>query len=232
MIQELIQYQEIDRKLRKIEVSLANSEERKAVLERKKYLTGVEDSATMHEKKAEDLLARYQKLKSSYEALVKTVEEYTKLSETLEGEDEIEYFERKVNQVMDSLHAIEGELVAVTKEMEETGKSFAELRKNFTKAREGFKAYRAKYDALKATRAPEVEAINAELAEAAKSVDPEILEKYKRKRKDKIFPVLVPMKADSCGGCSMQIPLNQMNRLKKEGHIECENCHRVIYLEE
>ena len=36
MIQELIQYQEIDRKLRKIEVALANSEERKAALDRKK----------------------------------------------------------------------------------------------------------------------------------------------------------------------------------------------------
>ncbi len=230
MIQELIQYQEIDRKLRKIEVALANSEERKAALDRKKYLTGVEDSAAMLEKKAEDLLGRYQKLKATYSGTLKTVEEYAKLSETLEQEDELEYFERKVGQVMDSLRAIENELLAVTKEMDETGKAFVDLRKRFSQAKEEFKAYRAKYEALKASRAPEIEAINAELKAAAKSVPPEFLEKYLRKRKDKIFPVLVPLNAESCGGCSMQISLNQMNKLKKEGYIECENCRRVIYL--
>ena len=153
MIQELIQYQEIDRKLRKIEVALANSEERKAALDRKKYLTGVEDSAAMLEKKAEDLLGRYQKLKATYSGTLKTVEEYAKLSETLEQEDELEYFERKVGQVMDSLRAIENELLAVTKEMDETGKAFVDLRKRFSQAKEEFKAYRAKYEALKASRA-------------------------------------------------------------------------------
>ena len=230
MIQELIQYQEIDRKLRRIEVALANSEERKAALERRKYLSGVEDSAAMLEKKAEDLLGRYRKLQANYGETLKTVEEYAKISESLEQEDELEYFERKVNQVMDAMRAIESELHAVTKEMDETSRSFTELYKRFSQAKKEYKVYREKYEALKNSRADEIAAINAELKTAAKSVPPELLEKYQRKRRDKIFPVLVPLNAESCGGCSMQISLNQMNRLKKDGFIECENCRRVIYL--
>ena len=234
MIQELIQYQEIDRKLRKIEVELASSDERKKMAERKKYVTTVNETAATLEKRAEDLLERYAKLRNSHAELSKALDEHEELAGNMEmeSEEELEYFEKRVNRVAESLKGVEGELANVTREMDETAKAFADLRKKFDQAKEEYKFYREKYEALKASRQDQISAVNAELERAAKSVPAEILEKYQQKRKDKIFPVLVPLRLDSCGGCSMQISLAQRSQLEKNGFIECENCRRVIYLDE
>ena len=65
--------------------------------------------------------------------------------------------------------------------------------------------------------------------EIAKTIDPKLMEQYTKRRKDNIFPVMVPVRDSSCGGCHMELPVSMMNKLKEDGILSCEHCRRIIY---
>ena len=60
-----------------------------------------------------------------------------------------------------------------------------------------------------------------------KDIPTEIMDKYKAKRKEKIFPVVVELTSGRCPYCSMEPPLAAKSKLA-EG-IECDHCHRIIF---
>jgi predicted nucleic acid-binding Zn-ribbon protein len=57
------------------------------------------------------------------------------------------------------------------------------------------------------------------------------MEKYKNKRKEKIFPIYVKIQDKRCSFCGMELPLVAVNKLTGDVTIECDSCHRVIFKE-
>ena len=78
--------------------------------------------------------------------------------------------------------------------------------------------------------AEEVKEINAKLAAIAGKLPHETLKKYQQKRKERIFPIIVPLSGDRCV-CGMDFPLAQQGKLAGGNVVECENCHRFVYKE-
>ena len=71
-----------------------------------------------------------------------------------------------------------------------------------------------------------------EVKKLESSVDADILTKYKQRRKEVDFPVIVPVIDKTCGGCHMELPSAFLANLKSKGVLECEHCHRYIYWQE
>ena len=76
---------------------------------------------------------------------------------------------------------------------------------------------------------PKVKEIEQKLKALEPSLDKDLYAKYKASKADKIFPVYVPFAGGHCSGCRVEIPTSKVNKLKTEGKIICEGCHRVIY---
>ncbi len=77
---------------------------------------------------------------------------------------------------------------------------------------------------------PEKERIEKELKELEKTVEPAIMEKYRKKRQEGTFPVYVELEMGSfCGHCRMEQPKVALARLKEGEVITCEHCKRYIY---
>ena len=74
-------------------------------------------------------------------------------------------------------------------------------------------------------------AITAELAEIAKGLEEEVLHKYQTKRSERIFPIICAIKADRCSKCGMELSIAGKEIVASGKVIECENCHRILYLE-
>ena len=62
-----------------------------------------------------------------------------------------------------------------------------------------------------------------------KDIPQDIFAKYKTLKGDKIFPVYVALDNGHCSGCRVEIPTSKVNKIKAEGSIVCEQCHRIIY---
>ena len=67
------------------------------------------------------------------------------------------------------------------------------------------------------------------IAEIAKSVPKDQLEKYKAKRKEKMYPVVCEVKGNRCSQCGMELSIAELSKLASGNAIECDSCHRTLF---
>jgi predicted nucleic acid-binding Zn-ribbon protein len=77
----------------------------------------------------------------------------------------------------------------------------------------------------------EIEEIEQQKMEQAKTIPSEWLTKYKRMR-EKVANPLVPVLNTSCSSCFYSIPPQDLNRLKKNALLPCRSCYRLLYYNE
>ena len=76
------------------------------------------------------------------------------------------------------------------------------------------------------------EEYRTKLIEAVVEFDDALMERYLKKRADKIYPVVYAVKGNNCGACGMELPMSEKNKLKNGAVIECEQCGRMLYLDQ
>ena len=96
-------------------------------------------------------------------------------------------------------------------------------------ARQKHKENKDIYDNFVGEVEPKIKKLQTSLKEKEKSLDKELYEKYKNLRKDGIFPIVVELRDNTCGGCGMGLASNTLERIKQKGYIQCEQCRRIIY---
>ncbi len=75
--------------------------------------------------------------------------------------------------------------------------------------------------------------LKTQRAELALKVDKDILKKYERIIKNRDGLAVVPVANESCQGCFRIMPPQVINEIKmKSDLIFCENCTRILYIEE
>lgn len=231
MITKLIAYQEVDGRLRKIEVELAKSEERKKMSDAKKFLKGVQE-------KLDKINARAFELNQSYENAIKKQKElhaksleFSGALDTIEEVNEAEYLLKKADELDAGLKALGNDIEKIENEIKALISEYKTLASQTKKYQEVYAENKAKYDMLKASKEGEIKAIEEELSAIAKDIDASVLELYKKKRNDeKIFPVLFECRENVCGACNMELPSLTVSELKSGKIIECDQCRRLIYI--
>lgn len=108
------------------------------------------------------------------------------------------------------------------------------------KEKELLKAEDAKFGEMKKNKADESGKLEAELAGVkaqraalSEKVDKTVLSKYEKIVHNKDGLAVVPVVNDSCQGCFQVLPPQVINIVKlKIDLILCENCSRILYIEE
>lgn len=233
MIKSLLEYQSIDAQLRDIEVSISKSDERKKAHAANNFLKGVNESIAKLEQRAEDLVNKHTQALKTYQKLAEEVKEYDGVADM--DEDHLSYVKKKAQELTDEINALTAGIDQISKEIESVLKEFAQLRSDTKKAKAQLEEFKPKYEALKESKKPEMDAIKKKLVALEKKIDAEILEKYKQRRNDKIFPVLNEASEVSKHAycrCGTELSLTTYNGLKGGNIVECESCHRLLYLSE
>ena len=97
------------------------------------------------------------------------------------------------------------------------------------------KAKQKKAELEKRSAALAAELIGAEekQAEAEKTVEPDVLARYRRILKSKRDVAVVPLHAGACGGCHMKVTSQTVLSAKGgENLTACENCGRLVFWSE
>ncbi len=228
VLKELLEYQSVDGELRKIELELAASEERKKYVQAKKFMETAGEKLEAQDKRARDLKALFERLSEEFGEIERAIAEYADLDEMVENGGDIAFYKKNVQSLADRLRAMKGELSKLASDVENAGEEYKRMKKQTISMQKQYKEYNEKFKEVKNSRADEVKKINARLEALGAKIPPEILERYKAKRRDKIFPVVVPLNGEFCI-CGRDFPLAQQGRLSGGGVVECEHCHRFIY---
>ncbi len=226
-LNELLEYQTVDGDLRKIEQEIAASEERKKYVQAKKFMESAREKLETQDARAVELRRIAKDLTARYMQIKETIAEYSAVNDDVDDEG-IAFYKRSAQQLSDTLRALKGEIAKLIAEIEAACEEYKKMKSQTIAMQKQYNEYSEKFKAVKAARTDEVNAINEKLNVLGKKIPVDILEKYRAKRKEKIFPILVPLTNDRCI-CGMDFAIAQQSALSGGNVIECEHCRRFIY---
>ena len=230
MVQKLLDYQNQDAKLREIEKTLADSEDRKKALKAKKYIDGVVDGVNKLDDKATELIYAYEQASGEQLKLKEQQEELEHAIDESQDENAIAYLLKKVDELASKMKSLGDKVSAIDKEIQSVLKEYNAIKANTKVAQEQYAKYGAVYNELKKSLKIQKDEIEATLEKIKKDVDPSCMERYLKKRQsDKMYPVLYEVRGDSCGACNMELSAIELNKLKKGEIVDCGNCGRMLY---
>lgn len=234
MIEQLLKYQEVDAGLRKIETELSGSEARKKAVSAKKFLESVDDTVAKLDVKAAELAHIYENLKKENEVLSGQREEFTGALEHAVDENGLNYLAKKADELYAKIKNLSQEAGKVAEAMQAVYKEYAGVRNNIKVAQTQYAENAKIYNDLKASKQDERSKIESELKELEKTVDAGLMERYKAKRANKIFPIVYEIntvgKSHFCGYCNMELPMTVKPKLNNGEVIECDNCGKLLFL--
>ena len=227
-VQAILNYQEIDTKLYKLERELAGSEERKEYVKVKKFLEAAPEKLDSLEVKATALKTEATEISKKYAQTEETLKDFEHLDELVTGGADIAFYKKKAQSIVEQLKKLKADLATLTANIKSVDAEYQKLKKQVIAMQKQYAEASEKYKELKASKDGEKKAIEAELQKIAKEVSPDLLTLYLTKRKEKIFPVVGELTSNRCPYCSMEPPIAARNKLTGGGTIECDNCHRII----
>ena len=231
-IKKILEYQRKDKEVIKLERELNSSEDKKIYENMVGVVKDAQNKSSQLEKNAEDVVREYDSLKKAFNDNQKMIDNLEKKDIQTLDEKTINEYKELTNKIISNLNYLEKKIMSQADAVKRILDDFDTTKKRYGAAKNKHAVHKQNYEALKNKVEPEIKKLQAELLQLEKGIDGELLSKYKSKRSDKFFPIFVPLRSTSCGGCMMELSTAQIERLKKNGIMECENCRRYIYLED
>lgn len=228
-MKKMLEYQKIDVELNKIKKSSLNSADRANLAKLKNYIVESHNKGFQLESDAKSLLDNYNKLKKQYDANCEKVQTLTNTDINTISLDKVEGFLYQINSLSSELFLLERNINIIMTKIKESLKNFDITKKNIIKAKEKYNECKDNCEKEVQAIVPRVKELESKMKALEKDVPAELLAKYKSIKADKIFPVFVALNEGHCSGCRVEIPTAKINKLKTDGTIVCEQCHRIIY---
>ena len=232
MNNKLLEYQELDKKLKRIKKENATSQVDQNVVSLNNIIKDSQNKILELEETSKKLLASLEKLMEVEKKGVAFVEKYKKMNIEKMSFDELKDFETKVAQTSKQLAELENRIAQHNEEVKKVVLDYKTNRKKILDAKEKRDQIKVQTEAKPQNADPEVEGIKKEMAELEKQIEPTKLAKYKALKQDGIFPVIVALSENRCGGCRVQLSSSALDKLKSGAIYECEQCHRIIYIKD
>ncbi len=231
MVKALLAYQIQDAKLKEIEKTLSGSEERKKMSSAKKYILGVEDNVNKLDDRALELKGVYTKTTDEQKKLQEQQLELAEALGSVNDEKEASFLIKKADELIAKIKALNSQASKIAEEIKGIVAEYDKIKATTRAAQVQYKENADKYKELEVSLKDQKEGVEKELLALKKDVDPALMERYLKKRADKMYPIIYAVKGNSCGACRMELSMSDINKLKNGEVIDCEQCGRMIYLE-
>ena len=228
--ERLWQYQQVDMELDQYEKEMRGNSNRKELLKHRDFLLEQQNVLKKIEADVEVMSDRMEALADEITRLNGSVSEAAANLEANRPQD-AEEARRQIaamQKLLSTISRYESELAKMRKDSEARDRQQREVRVRAAKARAEFDRIKVIYDEEYKTAAVKLEALKKKVAREAEGIDPELLEKYKAIKRHSTPPI-TRIHDDRCGGCNMQLPAADMNKIRTGApFVECENCGRII----
>lgn len=229
MVEELLAYQEEDSKLKTIENTLSASEDRKKAVLAQKYIKGVEENINRLDDRAGRLVQEFAAVEEQLELLKKQENVFAESKDGMEDSAEATYILKKIDETAAQIKQLAKKAESLAEEIRNTTSEYQRIKKETRNMQAQLSESGKKYNELKESFAQEKKQIEERLAQLAQKVQPELMEKYLKKRASKMYPVLYEVRGQFCGACNMELPMSELGKLKNGQVIECDQCGKLLY---
>lgn len=229
--QEMLEYQKIDRELSRIEKELRENESYLKLRQYKNMRQACEDSIVRAESKANDLKSQLSSCRESITKITAQIEEYCREMEDAQDTDELNYLNKKLNEQLEALSAVEKDVKRLQREGEETVKSLEEINEKLPKVVALCVKFNSLFAQAKEEQRPRVAELKQKQAVLKAKIAPSLFDIYKKVSEGQIQPVFVALRDGTrCGGCQMEMPKAIVDaQFATKDYMRCEHCGRIIY---
>lgn len=225
----ILEYQKLDGELFKIERQLKSNENKVMANKMHESMKDAQNRSYKLEEKAGALLGEIEKVKKQFKTQQDKMDEF--MSKDLEkmSKEELDKLSVLKDKLAQNLAILERNLTSLAENVNATLADFNKTIKTFNACKEQYAKSKAAYDNDVKSVEDKKDEIENDLKKLAKSLDSKLFEAYQKRRKENIFPVVVPIINNSCGGCHIELPYANISKLEDDGILTCEHCHRIIY---
>ncbi len=230
-LQALLKYQDVDAKLKKIEQEISSSEEKKKYFQARKFLENAADKLDAIDARALELKRLAQILTKKFIEMNEILKDLSNVDELIAEGADVSFYVKNAQALNDGMKTLKQDLNGLIDKINAAAEEYKKLKAQTIKMQKQYNEYKEKYAAIKESKKEASNAIQKELSEIEKTISPDIMAKYKNKRRENTFPILCALKNDRCSLCGMELPLASRSKLSGGNVIECDNCHRFIFSE-
>lgn len=225
----ILEYQKLDGELFKIERQLKSNENKKMANKMHESMKEAQNRSYKLEEKAGALLSEIEKVKKQFKTQQDKLDEF--MSKDLEkmSKEDLDKLSVLKDKLAQNLAILERNLTSLAENVNATLADFNKTIKTFNACKEQYAKSKAAYDNDVKSVEDKKNEIENDLKKLEKSLDSKLFETYQKRRKENIFPVVVPIINNSCGGCHIELPYANISKLDDDGILTCEHCHRIIY---
>ena len=232
-IKYMINYQNVDAKLKEIEDGLKKSLEAKNYYTASRFLKTVGEVVSSIDAKSKTLVDSYNALLGEIKDLENKALEYANSVDNCENDDELNYLKKKFNEVSNAITQKEDAIKNLQKNISELFTEYNKLKEENAAMQTLYKEFAPKFKELKESKDGEMNSLKAELEKIAKNIDADLMQKYTSRREDKKFPILFGVDTSNkdcyCPACATGMSISAKNELVSGNIKECENCRRLLY---
>lgn len=212
------------------EMELKNILQKISINEIEKKLLDKERQIEILEKRKEkikaDLRKSEQKLKG-YNYKIKEIESKLYSGETKDI-NQLEKWSIEKESIDNIINDSETKVLEFMEEIEKIAEDLNFLKKSLTKIKEEYKNYSMEYEKIENTLNEKIEFENKNICKLEKTIEENLLKKYKLIRKNKKTAV-AQVQNNICSGCNISISTYILEKMKRDEEIvHCELCGRIL----
>ncbi len=229
MLKEILMYQQKDANLVKINKDLQNSQEKREVNKLVEQVKQAQNKLVSLENQAATLTAEFEKLKQTFQKKSKIISDLKSGDTSSMNQAQLLEVEAEIKKEISTLLNLSKEIKNLSTKINQTVSAFEKTKTQGVESKAKYKEVLNKFNALEDNEKSKQDKIRAEMEDLKKKINPKIMARYLELRDDHKFPILVPLNNNCCAICSTPLANARLDLLNKEGIVECENCHRIIY---
>ena len=228
-ISKILEYQKLDSKLYSIERDIRNSEHKKKANTMYENMRNAQTKSVKLEQRAGALIAEIDKVKKQLKTQNDKLNEFISKDLTKMTKEELDSLEGLKNKLSQNLNILEKNLTTLAENVNSVLADFNKTIKVFNSSKDEYGKAKQSYDNHIKSVEQEKSEVEKKLKTLEKNIDGKLLEAYKKRRGENIFPIVVTLNGNSCGGCHVELPFANITKLDSEGILICEHCRRIIY---
>ncbi len=228
-LSNILEYQKLDSQLVKIERQIKDNTNKKNANKMHENMREAQSRSLKLEEKAGSILSEIEKIKKQFKIQQEKMEEFASKDLEKLTTEELNKLSVLKDKLAQNLSILERNLSSLAETVNAVLSDFNKTIKTFNNSKEQYNKSKTDYENdIKSVEDSKKE-IEDKLKSLSKGIDNKIMDAYQKRRKENIFPVVVPLVNNSCGGCHIELPYANISKLEDEGILTCEHCHRLIY---
>lgn len=227
MYENLLKYQDVDVQISNLAKSLKRNPKRILLEALAKKIKVNRDNLIELDALANKMLGEFTKLKEQYE---QARDEIDKLNTGAKEMDlrELQASINKLNDFSVMLNTLNKALLSEGKNVEELLFKADEYKRNIITSLKAYKVCKVENEKLDEECDEKTKELISKMQDLESSVDPKMLAKYKELRQEMDPPIFVLYNNSEWCTCGMHIPSASISKLKQQGYLVCEQCHKYI----